>query len=342
MNRKERTVKILKRSIAAAVFILPCLIYYFITKKNAGASLLYTAPFLWVVAGISLAAALFSYIILRKSAPEDYEEVPEERDCFSELSSSPEPFTPQELAEYPEFAEISMPEEDAEYSYASDIARAINAQKATGAAKSVAESAADTDFVWDETAKSEELPEGINELYENIPDTLPEGYSVANDCTEEPEFRGGYRVKRSRLGDTLLSKALCVTVSLLISAGLALLFSDSITKESENGYFDGTEYTWQDIKTVTVSEKILGSLSIEVTANDGNKTELFPATLIKGEKFSEKYDSIYAYMAHAVREMRKCGADVKTKDEGSITAAYKDTEDGSWKYISEIIGVKEK
>ncbi len=339
MDRKERIIKNLKRCAALGVFLLPMALYLILIKSRAGDALFYTAP-LWVpVTVLSFAAGLFSYIILCRSAPSCEEE--EEKDDLYVPEKMPETVSVPEmsaesLSEYPELFPEREEESSAAYDMSADISAAISAQKEEMAQT---EEELFSDDAWREFAGEgeENGSENLDDIYGDIPAELPEGYETAEYGEEEIEYSGPVRVRKSTLGVSVLSKTACVAAAVMISLGAAFGASYSLIRENEDG-FDG--YLWEDVGEATVSQKLLGSLSVEVVTSDGRKTELFPAGLFRGEKSDAKYGSLYSYMAHAVREIKKAGAHVTVENKEEIVTAYKDAEDGSWEYISEIIGEK--
>ncbi|MDD6095723.1 MAG: hypothetical protein PUC29_08285 [Clostridia bacterium] len=372
MDRKERILKILKRAGAVLIFLLPCALYYLSVKHRAGDALLYTAPYQWWVAALSLAAGIFSYAVLCRSKPvTDAPKEESEESLYEDLqpegeqvSQSPDDREP--LEEYPELfrQEKKADETLREFDMAAQIASAIGEQKTEvyrGAHTSTVTLAENEDgevsedggdgevgewenYLKKTNAENADFPAELAELYENIPSSLPEGYTVtAEDTYEERGFSEKYTVKRISLGESAASKVMCTAIAVLLSAGFAFGASFALTSEGSDGFSVGKkEYVWSDAETVTVSQKLFGSLSVEVETSDGKKTELFPSTLFRGENFSSEYENVYEYMARAVRKMTEAGASLTVNGREEIETFYKDAEDGSWKYIWEIIGERDK
>lgn len=363
MDRKDRILKILKRAGAVLVFLLPCVLYYLSVKHRAGNALLYTAPYQWWVAVLSLAAGVFSYAVLCRSKPvTDAPKEESEESLYEDLqpegeqvSQSPDDREP--LEEYPELFRQEKKENETpiEFDMAAQIASAIGEQKteafrgADVSTKTFEEDGNGEDGEWENylkktNAENPDYPEELAELYENIPSSLPEGYTVtAEDTYEERGFSEKYTVKRLSLGESAASKALCTALAVLLSAGFAFGASFAFISEGSDGFCaGGKEYVWSDAETVTVSQKLFGSLSVVAETSDGKKTELFPSTLFRGENFSSEYESVYEYMARAVRKMTEAGASLNVNGREEIETFYKDAEDGSWKYICEIIGERDK
>lgn len=325
---------------------------------------MYTAPYQWWVAAISLAAGIFSYAVLCRSKPvtDTPKEEPEEESLYADphpertqVSQSPD--EPEPLDEYPELFRQEEKEDETPKAFdvAAQIASAIGEQKteafrgADVSTVTLAENEVGGDSEWENylkktNAENADFPAELADLYENIPSSLPEGYTVtAEDTYEERGFSEKYTVKRLSLGESAASKALCTALAVLLSAGFAFGASFALTSEGSDGFSVGKkEYVWSDAETVTVSQKLFGSLSVEVETSDGKKTELFPSTLFRGENFSSEYENVYEYMARAVRKMTEAGASLTVNGREEIETFYKDAEDGSWKYIWEIIGERDK
>ncbi len=332
MTRKERIIKNLKRCLALLIFLVPVALYLILTRYRAGSAVLYVAPHQVPVVVLSLAAGLFSYLVLRREAADERveeEEAPGEEKVTEHYEVSDVP-----LEEYPEFYTEREQEEEISYDVAESISTAISAQKET-----LAEETDAPDYsAWDEFVGDRPGDDIPRELYDDIPDTLPEGYSAPEETEEEEiEFDRGYTVKRWHPGETVLSKVICTLVAAALAFGTAFAASFAVMPETEEGF---GKYKWSDAETVTVSQKLLSSLSVEVRTADGKKTELFPASLFSGESFSQKYDNVYDYMAHAVRMMTSEGAELTVLNGDEIEQSFKDTEDGSWEYVSEMIGAK--
>lgn len=339
--------KNVKRILALLVFACPCLVYYISVRLRARDALLFTLPALWCVVLISFVAAVFSYIVLCKGASSETADADEEEyDGSFEVSERSEDGVSTEdySMEYPELFSSPKQEEETENTYdmSAQIAAVIGAQKNGETADFAEESIPDDDwraFIGCDNEEKGDSAAITRELYGTLSEEMPEGYvPVEAEEETEAEFFSGYSVRPSSFGETALSKAVFVGGALLAALLIAASASFSVVAEGKDGFAVGKrEYKWEMVTDVTVSQKLFGSLSVEVRTDDGRKTELLPSTLIGGADFDDEYESIYEYAAYAVRRSRAAGADVKVRDRETLTAAWRDSEDGSWKYISEII-----
>lgn len=337
------------------MLVLPIGLYLLLIKIRAQGAVLYSAPLLWPVAAASLAAALFSYAVLRRKVPCEEELPADFRDFASDFDGTVQELSTQSPApafsgeaEYPElFSDDRDKAADetgtqAENDMSAKIAFAIWAQKERCDSAPVPDDVtSDEDDMWKSYLKSGKAEDNKPDmrLYDDLPSELPEGYiQKETDAQEDREFSKGYTVKRITLGETLISKAVCVSAAAVLSLGLAFGASFSLTAHTDSGFTCGTApYAWADVEKLTVSQRLFGSLSVSAKTADGRKTELFPSTVFKGEGFYEKYESIYACMANTVHRAQASGAEIIVLDREAIDTYYKDADDATYDYISQII-----
>lgn len=236
-----------------------------------------------------------------------------------------------------------------------DIAFAISAQKVSADVFSDdAQDSADgvddeVQHAWEEflAEAGDSTDDSYRELYENIPDTLPEGYGVLReeDSEQAEESDDTHLYEEVGISRRLhYAKQIAAVLLLVLSAGTAVLMSKVFTAVDENGVtlsgvFGGTEYKWSDTVLLTAEASAFSDTRLTVKAEtDGKKkvTVMSPSFVI-GDAGRRSGDGETALCARILRGAAASGADIFVKDADTLADMFEGSADEE--YIREIINL---
>lgn len=341
---KKRSIHFIKIFSAIILFCAPCALCLFLLREQLPENvLLYSySRALWLitpVAGISAAVALKG----RDAPDEDVIDDDGEYDSFSD--------TPEDLAGGEKFIEEyselyrNCDNDNEPVRSVPDIATAISAQKSVICDESSADRDEDErDRIWNEfiSDKSEDNTD-ISSIYDNIPDTLPEGFSFNENDEEDncydsisEESDNEYTVRSHRTAIRISAAFICA-VCILSGALLSRVYvADTADGVTVGKLFEKENYRWSDTKTIEISPDIMGDgLRIRAHMNDGREYTLCSGLMLRGSAAAEHYISEAEMYDEICEKATNAGAAVNISDRKTIESNFKDTED--WEYISHII-----
>ncbi len=338
MEKKKTLLRAVRLLICAATLLAGPIIYFCLVNRGVGDAMMYSAGSPVFVIALSVLGAIGVYLILNKPLFEDYREesLPEEyeEEEIEEEGWIPEKESTESARElYPElFRNFEKAEDDepvaAPPAYMDALAKAISAQKAEYVPESEGEQKEETENIL-EIKESESI---IPDIYADLPDTLPEGYTPyfeedeAEEETDEEEEtekkpKRSLPLRIARRGVALLLIiALSVSFGIISALGYTVYDSDGF---SVHTVFSNKSYKWQDCEKYDIAPSFFGDrLDITLYMNDGKKIELLPSDLVFGEGFYEKYDSMYEYALHASNVMDEGGAEKSVKERNTIESEF--------------------
>ena len=371
------------KTLACALFAAaPILIKYALNRLRApdGAYSVCDAGSSSVFATLALCAlcGVFAYFALKPGKKDepcddcDEDDADEEDDMYDEFSETDDAddFETEETErddtverEYSELYESGalqgLDEDDTEGGEGEkfsrpDISAAIEKQKA--AAPFACGEKLETDIPEADTADGEDDFFSIrtdetetDDLYENIPDTLPDGYSYTETDTDEadgeedengdPESLNGPEPRI--VSDT--PKRIIAAVLLCASLCAAALISLKYTAVCENGVIVSKPggkklYEWSDLESVGAALSALSdtTLTVKIKTADGSRFTAFSSGAYITDAGKAKFESNAEICAYIVSAARERGAEVEITDEQAIEEAFRSTDDEQ--YINEITG----
>lgn len=252
-----------------------------------------------------------------------------------------------------------------------DIACAISAQKASADVPlgdtEDGEDGKDGDDVqraWEDfLGESEKQDDSVmRELYENIPDTLPEGYGFTEEDgdgdafgddeeNEDNEDNGdggegeaarcdGFLASpRARLikkgaAAVLIAAALCL--SALMSGVYTAVGDGGVTVSGAGG---GKSFGWSDAEYLQVEMSALSEkrLTVKAFMNDGSSVTVCSSAFYKTAYGAGAGDSEIALCARIIRAAHQSGAEIRAMDAERLSEAFTGSDDAG--YIQEIISL---
>lgn len=274
-------------------------------------------------------------------------------------------------AEYGELY-TKKPYEEAPKIKRPDIAFAISAQKASGGVPfgdsddgkdgedgEDGEDGDDVQRAWEEfLGESEKQDDSVlRELYENIPDTLPEGCGFTEEdgdaCGEDEdnEYNGygrdgdaarcdGFNTSpRARLVKKAAS-AVLIVAALCLSALMSGLYTavgdDGITVSGAGG---GKSCGWSDAEYLQVEMSALSEkrLTVKAFMNDGSSVTVCSSAFYKTVYGADGGVSEIALCARIIRAAHESGAEIRAVDSERLSEAFMGSDDAG--YIQEIISL---
>ncbi|MGM9636115.1 MAG: hypothetical protein ACI3YE_08205 [Candidatus Avispirillum sp.] len=203
----------------------------------------------------------------------------------------------------------------------------------------------------------------IRELYENIPDTLPEGYGFTEEdgdgetCydafgeDEENEDNGdgedgdaarcdGFLASpRARLikkgaAAVLIAAALCLAA--LMSGVYTAVGDGGVTVSGAGG---GKSYGWSDAEYLQVEMSALSEkrLTVKAFMTDGDSVTVCSSSFYKTAYGAGAGDSEIALCARIIRAAHHSGAEIRAIDAERLSEAFTGSDDAG--YIQEIISL---
>lgn len=204
----------------------------------------------------------------------------------------------------------------------------------------------DDDFFGIRTDEAE-----TDDLYENIPDTLPDGYSYTETDTEdddadgeedeESDFESIESPEPRIVSDT--PKRVIAAVLLCASLCAAALISLKYTAVCENGVIVSKPggkklYEWSDMESVGAALSALSdaTLTVKIKTADGSRFTAFSSGAYITDAGKAKFESNAGICAYIVSSARERGAEIEITDAQAIEEAFRSTDDEQ--YINEITG----
>ena len=256
-----------------------------------------------------------------------------------------------------------------------DIACAISAQKASADVPlgdpEDGEDGKDGDDVqraWEDfLGESEKQDDSVmRELYENIPDTLPEGYGFTEEdgdgetCydafgedgeNEDNEDNGDGGEGEAALCDGFLASPRARLIkkgaaAVLIAAALCLsaLMSGVYTAVGDGGVTvsgagGGKSFGWSDAEYLQVEMSALSEkrLTVKAFMNDGSSVTVCSSAFYKTAYGAGAGDSEIALCACIIRAAHQSGAEIRAMDAERLSEAFTGSDDAG--YIQEIISL---
>ncbi|MBE6587951.1 MAG: hypothetical protein E7647_06015 [Ruminococcaceae bacterium] len=350
MEKKKPLIFAVRLILCAVTFFAGPVLYFYLVKKGAGDAMMYSAGSVVFVVLISLIGAFAVYLILKRPAdePEACEDCSFEEDAEREETEAfvahdgDESLEAREL--YPElFRERDVEEAQAAPAYYEALTKALGSQKAELVPESedTQESAEETEDI---LAVEKKDPEKLPDIYDSIPDTLPEGYTVWEEDEEpdEQEEQEETEEKPAPRRSKIFSRALAVVLIAALSASFGFVSGADCTVYSDGGFevkslFAKESYSWQDCEKVEIAPSFFGDrIAVTLYMKDGTEHALLPSDLVFSDGFYEKYSTVYSYAIHAVEAMTECGAEKTVKERKTIESEFlRRTDIGE--YISELI-----
>lgn len=345
---KKRSIHFIKIFSAIILFCAPCALCLFLLREQLPENvLLYSySRALWLitpVAGISAAVALKG----RDAPDEDVIDDDGEYDSFSD--------TPEDLAGGEKFIEEyselyrNCDNDNKPVRSVPDIATAISAQKSVICDESSADHDEDErDRIWNEfiSDKSEDNTD-VSSIYDNIPDTLPEGFSFTEDEDDDenedsPESDVDGVCPRRPFPAVRAAAAVICAASVIFGAALSRVYvADTADGISVGKLFGKESYSWSDTEKIEISPGSLGDdLRVLAYMNDGKKYTLCSGLMLRGDgaaaHFGMSNAQVYAYIC---RRASEGGAELSVRDKKTIQSTFENSEE--WEYVSEMIGEAE-
>lgn len=252
-----------------------------------------------------------------------------------------------------------------------DIACAISAQKASADVPcgdtedgEYGKDGDDVQRAWEDfLGESEKQDDSVfRELYENIPDTLPEGYGFTEEdgdgdaCGEDEEnednedngdggegeaarcdgFLASPRARLIKKGAAafLIAAALCL--SALMSGVYTAVGDGGVTVSGAGG---GKSYGWSDAEYLQVEMSALSEkrLTVKAFMNDGSSVTVCSSAFYKTAYGAGAGDSEIALCACIIRAAHHSGAEIRVADAERLSEAFTGSDDAG--YIQEIISL---
>ena len=326
---------------AACVAVAPTVLYVFLLRRRTAGALMYSGGALLSIAFLSVICAGVLWLILKKPLYEKQTDDCEESQGYEDLSESAEPFESEEASSareaYPELFERRENKDEVQSapSFYDALTKAIGEQKAEFVPE---DEEKDEPFDYDDsffikTEKEKPIPD----IYDSIPDTLPEGYTVSYEEEYDEDEDGEYDEQKSAenetkrrysFGETIASKALAALASLMILTAASVLLSQSFTVYSADGisvtsFGREKTYGWEDCRMYEISPSVLGDrLSVKLYMSDGAEIQLLPSDLSFSEEFEKSFGTVYSYALHASERMTASGAQKTVKERNTIESEF--------------------
>ena len=199
-------------------------------------------------------------------------------------------------------------------------------------------------FISNETDNSDGIP---MHLYEDLPDTLPEGFSDPHQSSDDsdsyedsPETAGSdeedfyiptFGERFMAIGTGIMSKVTVTAAAAFLSISLAVMLSFSYVEYSRDGVVVNSpgkalSYGWDSFENILVYPGFFnGELCEKATAFDGTKVDLAPGSYRVGNDFEKSFDGLYYYTAYADTKIRESGAHREIKNREALVSQYSDS-----------------
>ncbi len=333
MEKKKTLMRAVRIVLCAATLLAGPLLYFYLVKKGVGDAMMYSAGSPVFVIALSLLGAVGVYLILKKPLFEDYmeESLPEE---YEEEKDEVEDWTPEKESTestrelYPELFRDFAKHVDEEPAaappaYLDALTKAINSQKAEFVPESEGEKKEETENI----LEIKESESAIPDIYADLPETLPEGYTPyfeEDEAEEEAEEEETEKKPRRSLALRIVRRVAALLLIIALSVAFGIISASAYTVYDSDGFsvntvFSKESYKWQDCEKYEIAPSFFGDrLDVTLYMNDGKKIELLPSDLVFGEGFFEKYDSMYEYALHASVAMDESSAEKSVKERNTI------------------------
>lgn len=350
MKNKKMIMRAVRTVLCALTALAGPVLYFCLVNKGVGDSMMYSAKSPVFVIALSALGAVGVFIILKLPL---FEEVPEQTDFeeYEEEDTRAEVWTPEQDTNearelYPElFRDGPEPEEEEEKpkissAYYDAMTSAINSQKAE-----VVIEDGETECEEDDILKIEKAEDALPDIYADLPETLPEGYTPyfeqeePEDEVEEEESEEG---PQKNLAFRIAKRVAVIILFLALSVAFCTVSALSYTVYTSDGFtvhtmFSKESYSWQDCKEYEIAPSFFGDrIDVTLYMKDGQKISLLPSDAVFREAFYEKYDSIYEYALHAANVMTDLGAKKHVKEKNTIESNFCSREDIG-EYIEKLI-----
>ncbi len=327
----KKYLHIIKIIAAFILLCAPCALHFiFLDARLSGDELLYSySGALWVLTPLSGIAAC---IALRG---ENEAEIDDEE--FDDSYDAPDEGAVVDgetyIEEYSELYRTENAGEELAASCAPDIAAAISAQKAVAEDDTVSNDGRDS--AWEEFVGDISEEKSYADIYDNIPDTLPEGFSFdeeEEDADDAEEEESAFEAPVTRVPVLRIAAAAVCAVCIVLGAVL----SGSYVAPSDGGVaVKGKNYSWSNVEQIEISPAALGDgLRVVALMSDGKKATVCSDSMFAGDAAKDLRGDIEVY-AHICELAKAGGAGVYVRDRKSIEASFGDSED--WELVSEMI-----
>lgn len=346
---KKRHIHILKALAACVLFCAPCALYFLmLPHKLPGGVLLYSySGALWVLtplAGLSAAVALKG-----REKPSDGQDcIEEDCDMYEEQEIPSENEVGETYIE--EYSELyrNVENEAREEYIMPDIETAISAQKASPVSDDENSVEADgQDSIWSGFfADKENDAASEDPVYNNIPDTLPEGFSFIEDSDDGESYENDdvpeedEAFSEPRLPLMRIAAAAVCAAAIIASVPVSSVYTADTEKGISVGNIGGAQnYSWENVETVEVSPAALGDgIRIRARMNDGKRITLCSDSMIRGSAADKDASDAELY-SDICAMAQNGGAKINVTDRKALEASFEDSED--WIFISRILGEAE-
>lgn len=327
-------------------------LYLTLIRGHAAGALMYSLDLVWLVVSVSLVCAFLVFLVLSsfpKKEEDNFDEADyyegEEHDSFCvQVQDAP-------LDEYPELfvREGVAGDLSAErFSYRDAVQRALDSQRASAECEDVSEKSEaigdPLSELYGTSAPKEQENFIFDSIYNDLPDTLPEGYvsPEEEECEDEEEEEiyeeedGSSFVKGAvmRVLLVILLSVVPILTAYVSSYGFCAYYEDRV--EKRNAFFT-LRYEWSDSIYYEVAPSFFGdSLSVTFTADDGADIELMPSSLVCFADFYEKYSSVYSFAVDVCEKMDAAGAKKQVKERNTIEGKFTHREDIG-EYVEKLI-----
>ncbi|MBS5725717.1 MAG: hypothetical protein KHW59_08080 [Clostridiales bacterium] len=311
-------------------------------------SLSYTIPVVVCAAAAYLIVALRLIRVFGNRDGTIEEDVPE-------AEEAEEYFPEEEFDEAEPLLEDTqtIPEVTAAQQRAERIASALAAQRAAALdLPAQEENASEESDEWDALYKvpdSMEVNAAIREMYAELPEELPPGYTLPPELSEEEEESLEEEIEeeepqaRSPLRELL--PAICAVAAFAV---VFVLASSFWTKAGEDGIWIARmgkvrQYRWDQVASYTVDAGFSGGeLVLEFQMEDGRQVKIAPASYVQTNEFVKQYENLYQYWLHIDNVLRTQGTNKTVSRAEYLADTYSTREDGSWQYVQQIIDYEEE
>lgn len=328
MEKRKKLRRLLVAALTVITTVLPPLLYSFLIRRGLDGVYMFGGDsFFWVGAVSVLGAAGIMIVLRGREEPRSEEPEESEDDSFEYFEDSPAVDTATAREEYPELFSKKEKGEDEpaiSSSYHEALAAALNAQKAeyTEPAQDDKSEVGDAEsFLYEK--KEEDIPAS---LWDDLPDTLPEGYKAYEEETDLDESADESEDEDSvfeeqQLFGGIFKRVILTILLIAVPLGFSAFMSFFRTDYSAEGIalrspLGNREYAWKDCVAYEIAPSFFGDrLSFTVVMDDGTEIELLPSDmLIVGDDF----DDPYAYGVYVAEKLSYANAEKKVCERDTL------------------------
>ena len=189
-----------------------------------------------------------------------------------------------------------------------------------------------------EEEAAEPQKSSVPDIYDSIPDTLPEGYvfPLADDYDEEEWEDDEEPLEAEReepLKVAMAIRAAAAALLIAISLGASFLSGAAVTAFYEKSIsvstaFGKKTYTLDECVEYEIAPSLFGDrLTVTLRMSDGERVKLLSSSTVEGEGLEKEHGSLYAYVLSVCEELKNKGVERTVRERKTIESELAERED---------------